>query len=160
MPIIIDGHNLIPNISGLNLRALDDEMQLIELLQVYCRVKRRNIEVYFDGAPAGRTGIRRFGLVTAVFVRKGTQADDAIIAKLMKLGKKARNWRVVTSDRKIQTQARALYAEVVRSESFADEMEEVQGYLLENPSEQSDRKLSDQEIDEWLKLFNEGKGDD
>ncbi|MBP1702274.1 MAG: hypothetical protein H6Q38_1381, partial [Chloroflexi bacterium] len=41
MPYIVDGHNLIPKIPGLSLRAIDDEMQLIELLQEFCRVQRK-----------------------------------------------------------------------------------------------------------------------
>ena len=38
MPYLIDGHNLIPKVAGLSLKAVDDEMQLIELLQEFCRI--------------------------------------------------------------------------------------------------------------------------
>ena len=92
-------------------------------------------------------------------MRKGIQADDAIIGKLLKLGKKARNWRIVTSDRKIQAQARALYVDVVQSEIFAEELEKAQGDLFADPTTQPDHKLSQQEIDEWLRIFDEGEGD-
>ena len=158
MSIIVDGHNLIPKIRGMSLTDLNDEMQLIELLQVYCRVKRRKIEVYFDGAPAGNTGIRRFGSVTAVFVRKGIQADERDNREIGEIGKKARNWRIVTSDRKIQAQARALYVNVIQSEIFAEELEKAQGDLFAEPTAQPDNKLSQQEIVEWLKIFDEDEG--
>jgi len=50
MPYIIDGHNLIPRV-GLRLDALDDEMALVEILRDFCRIKKKRVEVYFDGAP-------------------------------------------------------------------------------------------------------------
>ena len=36
MPYLIDGHNLIPKL-GLRLESLDDEMELIAILQEFCR---------------------------------------------------------------------------------------------------------------------------
>jgi hypothetical protein len=33
MPYIVDGHNLIPKVPGLNLQDMEDELQLVELLQ-------------------------------------------------------------------------------------------------------------------------------
>ena len=61
MPYLIDGHNLIPKLAGFSLSAMDDEMQLIPLLQTFSRVRRQPVEVYFDRAPAGHAGARRFG---------------------------------------------------------------------------------------------------
>ncbi len=42
MPTIIDGHNLIPKVRGLSLQRLDDELELIQKLQTYCRVRRKS----------------------------------------------------------------------------------------------------------------------
>jgi uncharacterized protein len=102
MPYLIDGHNLIPKVPGLNLSDIDDEMELVELLQVFCRRKRKTAEVYFDQAPPGFSGRRRFGQVTAYFVPQGHSADDAIRQRLKHLGKAARNWAVVSSDHQVQ----------------------------------------------------------
>ena len=49
MAYMIDGHNLIPKL-GLRLDSLDDEEQLLALLQEFCRLRRAQVEVYFDGA--------------------------------------------------------------------------------------------------------------
>src|SRR5512137_1181649 len=98
MPYLVDGHNLIPKIPGLNLQALDDEEQLIQLLQEYCRRERKQVEVFFDNAPPGGVRARTFGLVTARFVRQGSTADQAIRERLVRLGRLARNWTVVSSD--------------------------------------------------------------
>src|SRR5215468_8521622 len=97
MPYLIDGHNLIPKL-GLRLDSLDDELELINILQEYCRIERKQVEVYFDGAPASQAGTRKVGTVTAHFVVRGMTADDAIRQRLKRMGKTARTWTVVTSD--------------------------------------------------------------
>ncbi len=82
MPYLIDGHNLIPKL-GLRLDSMEDEMELVALLQEYCRLTRRSgMEVYFDGAPAGQAGTRKMGPITAHFVRLGSSADEAIRKRL------------------------------------------------------------------------------
>src|SRR4030095_6718911 len=81
MPYLIDGHNLIPKL-GLRLDSPDDEMELIAILQEFSRLERRQVEVFFDGAPAGQARTRKLGSVTAHFVRLGTTADDAIRNRL------------------------------------------------------------------------------
>ena len=151
MPYLIDGHNLIPKL-GLRLDSMEDEMELIAMLQEFCRWERRRIEVFFDGAPAPHSGTRKLGLVTAHFVRLGATADNAIRNRLKRLGKSTRNWAVVSSDRQVQAEARAAQAEVVSSESFAGMLKQARRSA---PKASSDRKLSKQEVDDWLKLFEE-----
>jgi uncharacterized protein len=120
---IIDGHNLIPKIPGLSLADMDDEMSLVEMLQTYARARgKRDIEVYFDGAPAGQAGVRVFGMIRAHFVASGMTADEAIRRCLVGLGRQARNATVVSSDRQVQANARSAQAKVVRSENFALEL--------------------------------------
>ena len=112
MPYLIDGHNLIPKL-GLRLDSVDDEMELIAILQEFCRIERRQVEVYFDGAPTHQAGTRKLGAVNAHFVRRGATADNAIRSRLKKLGRSAKNWIVVSSDRQVQAEARAAHAEVL-----------------------------------------------
>ena len=95
MPYLIDGHNLIPKL-GLHLDSPDDEMELVGILQEFSRLSRREAQVYFDAAPAGQARSRKFGMVTAHFIRIGSSADEAIKAQLKRLGREARNWTVVT----------------------------------------------------------------
>ena len=152
MNYLVDGHNLIPKIPGMSLEALDDEQRLIELLQVYCRVRRQTVEVFFDRAALGRAGRRQAGVVVAHFVRQGRTADESIVARLDQLEKAARNWTVVTSDRRVQTEARVRQAKVVSSEEFAGElMAALQDAQVARRNEPG--KMSDSEMDEWLKLF-------
>jgi predicted RNA-binding protein with PIN domain len=154
MPYLIDGHNLIPKL-GLRLDSPEDEMELVAVLQEFCRVSRkRDVEVYFDGAPAPHAGTRRLGAVTAHFVRLGSSADQAIRSRLKRMGKAAKNWTVVTSDRQVQAEARAAHAEVISSDSFAAMLKEARASA---PSPGEERKLSHAEVEEWMRLFQRGK---
>jgi uncharacterized protein len=155
MSYLVDGHNLIPKIPGLSLQQIDDEARLVELLQVFCRVRRKKVEVYFDQAPAGRAGVRHFGLVTAHFVRQGLAADEAILARLNQLHQSARNWTVVTSDHHIQVQAHAMSAQVISSEEFSMQLSQAQQQITEKQKNQPE-KLNDSEIEDWLRIFRAG----
>jgi len=160
MPYMIDGHNLIPKIPGLSLETMDDEMQLVELLQEFCRRQRKEAEVYFDNAPPGQKKARVFGSVTAHFVRQGMTADDAIRARLGRLGRVARNWTVVSSDHAVQASARAARAHYIPSEVFASTLAQTIDKPPQDQGERTETSLDDEELDDWLKLFgsdeNEG----
>jgi predicted RNA-binding protein with PIN domain len=152
MLYLIDGHNLIPNL-GLRLDSCDDELALVARLQEFCRLRRAQIEVYFDGAPPGQPTSRKFGSVTAHFARQGSSADAAIEKKLERLGKAARNWIVVSSDHRVQNAAQAVHAQSASSDSFARQLEAVQSAPASN--QKADRDLSPEEVDAWLMLFEE-----
>ncbi len=152
MPYLIDGHNLIPRVRGLNLTQFDDEMRLIELLQDYCRMRRCRVEVYFDNAAVGYSGVRRYGSVQAHFIPQGKTADVAIVARLRRLGGEARNWTVVSSDQEIRAAAETAQARLMNSEDFAGQM------VARQQTEQHRNRsipplMTEAEIEEWLNLF-------
>lgn len=151
MPYLIDGHNLIPKL-GLRLDSPDDEMELVAILQEFCRLERRQVEVYFDGAPQAST--RKLGTVTAHFIPLTTTADNAICNRVKKMGKNAKNWIVVSSDRQVQADASAAQAEIMSSDSFAMLLRQARNSA---PKPTEDRKLSKQEVDDWLKVFEQRK---
>lgn len=151
MTYLIDGHNLIPKIAGMSLQQLDDETRLLEMLQVTARVKRLRLEVYFDKAPAGRTGTRKVGTITVHAIPEGIPADDAIIQRFRKAKQGAKNLVIVTSDHRIQREASAMHAKVVASETFAQIVQDA----IYQASISGDGKVStDAEIEEWMRLFN------
>ncbi len=159
MAFLIDGHNLIPKIPGLSLRAMDDENQLIELLQEFCRLQRKQVEVYFDKAATGGVPARNYGSVIARFVRQGSTADQAIHQRLVRLGRSARNWTVVSSDQAVQTEARAAHARVISSDEFARTLLAALDENRRDQGAQADTKMDSQELDDWLRLFGEqGEG--
>jgi len=151
MPYLIDGHNLIPKL-GLRLDSLDDEMELVTILQEFCRLERKQVEVYFDGAPTNQAGTRKHGNVTAHFVPLKSTADNAIRNRLKKMGRSAKNWIVVSSDHRVQLEARTAQAEILSSDAFANILKQARD-SAPKPTEQ--RKLTSQEVDDWLKLFEQ-----
>lgn len=167
MPYLIDGHNLIPKVPGLSLQSIDDEMQLVALLQEFCRLQRKEASVYFDNAPPGQPQSGKFGLVTAYFIRSGMTADQAIRNRLRRLGREAPNWTVISSDRAVQEAARMARAQVVPSEAFSRLLVQtlhtssaVRGKNLRAGRQQTgqpEAPLSSTEVDEWLRIFSEGK---
>jgi predicted RNA-binding protein with PIN domain len=153
MPFLIDGHNLIPKL-GLDINSFDDETDLISRLNEFCRLSRKgNIEVYFDNAPAGIPKSRKMGLVAAHFVRRPLIADEAIRLRLKKLGKAARNWSVVSSDHRVQADAKAAGATVISSDEFAATI--IDTLRAGPPTSAKQIAMSEREINEWLALFNE-----
>ncbi len=151
MPIMIDGHNLIPKLPGLGLRDIDDELQLIQRLQAYYLKRHKPLEVYFDGAPPGQQGARRYGMVAAHFVPLGKTADEAIRQRLRRLGGNARNWTVVSSDHQVQADARAARAQVITSEQFAADMQAAEREAP--PQKAGDAPLSPDEVQAWMEEF-------
>ena len=152
MPYLVDGHNLIPKV-GLHLNSPDDEMELVAILKEFARLKRQQVEVYFDGAPIGQAGTRKLGTVRAHFVPLGQTADSAIRSRLKKMEKDAKNWIIVSSDHEVQSAARMVRAQVVTSDEFVKMLRAATNSAPKANTE--NKKLSEQEVDEWLKLFRE-----
>ncbi len=152
MPYLVDGHNLIPKV-GLHLNSPDDEMELVAILKEFARLKRQQVEVYFDGAPIGQAGTRKLGTVRAHFVPLGQTADSAIRSRLKRMEKDAKNWIIVSSDHEVQSAARAVRAQVVTSDEFVKMLRAATNSAPKANTE--NKKLSAQEVDEWLKLFRE-----
>ena len=150
MPYLVDGHNLIPYL-GLRLDSIDDELQLVARLGEFCRLRRTRVDVYFDGAPPGMARSRRYGGATAHFVRQGSSADTAIEARLTRLGREARNWSVVSSDRRLQRAARAVHAGVLPSGEFVRLM--AQAKIEGVSASKIEAHLGPDEVEEWLTMF-------
>ena len=156
--LIIDGHNLVPKIPGMSLENLDDEHQLITLLSDYCARSNKSAEVYFDKAAPGRSGRSRIGRLQVVFVSELSSADNAIIQRLINAGKSAKNLTVVTSDHRIQAEARSKGAAVMRSDDFAKELVNLPARKPGNSRKTTiEKQLSAPEVDKWLKIFSQGK---
>jgi uncharacterized protein len=153
MPWIIDGHNLIPKIPDITLSMTDDEEQLIKLLIAFVRVKRKDVTVYFDNAPIGVEKNQRYGNVSVHYVRKGRSADEAIRGKLKQLGKSAKNWTVVSSDRAIQSEARSVGAGVISSEEFSRSIISATNDLDMDNGVAHEVYPDDEEVELWLEFF-------
>lgn len=158
MHYIIDGHNLIPHIRGLSLSDPEDEAALLELLNRFQRTRRASITVFFDRAPIGKQGVRRYGSVQAVFVPTGKTADTAIMEALARNKAAAKSITLVSSDRQVRAAGQERRATVVSSSQFAQELAAA---LAEIPSVSAENTPdSAAEIEEWLKLFSKARPED
>lgn len=154
MPYLVDGHNLIPHIPGLSLKDLDDERSLVELLGHFGSQKGTRVEVYFDQAPPSRGGSQTFGRVKAHYIRQGATADQAIISRLNRLGRSAKNWTVVSSDRVILAEARSFHCAVVRSGEFAALIRKTAAGGGAGADKAPEPEIDDREVDYWLDQFS------
>lgn len=155
MPYIIDGHNLIPFIPGLDLADPEDEIGLIAILQGFAGQRRAKIEVYFDQAPAAREGKQSHGLVQAFFIPSSSTADQAIKDRLSRLGKAAKNWTLVSSDREIRIEARSLHCQVLGSQEFAALLGTQGDTAPEADAKTVQPEISPDEVDYWMGRFGE-----
>ena len=152
MPYLIDGHNLIPKVE-LSLGDLDVEDKLIEKLQVFCRIRKTSVEVFFDGSLPGQPTRRKYGSVHAYYVRKGITADSAIENRLLKLGRTAKNWVVISSDQRVRAAAREVHARSFSSEEFSRLMRETT--LKRADDNANENTVSPEDVSMWLKEFGQ-----
>jgi len=155
MPYLIDGHNLVPHIPGINLSDLDDEIALIKILQRFANKRRSTIEVYFDHAQTAQARTQKHGLVKAFFVRQASTADDAIRARLSQLGNGAKNWTVVSSDREILVEARSYQSRVLTAPEFAGMLREQLSGIQQEGDKNETPDQSNLEVDYWLEQFSQ-----
>ncbi len=155
MSYLIDGHNLIGQIPEIALDDPNDEALLVQKLSGFvARTKRRCVVVFDHGLPGGKSRMSTRG-VQVVFASQRSSADRVMIERIRKMPNPL-EWVVVSSDQEVQSVAKNRRIEVLTATEFV--------YLLESPplpiidqGEAVNVHLSEDEVDEWLKLFGDGK---
>ncbi len=157
MRYLIDGHNLIGQLPDLSLADPDDEAKLVLKLVEFAAGRKVRIVVIFDhGLPAGRSALSR-GPVEVVFAGSHTNADRVLRERLI-AEKQPAQLILVSNDHEVIAAAKARKIVTTRSSDFARQM------AMRAPTPQrrnarpaEDPKLSADEVDEWLKLFDDRK---
>lgn len=152
MPVLIDGHNLIGQLPDISLADPDDEARLVSRLQGYAGRFGKRVTVVFDrGLPGGRSESLSSGRVNVVFAPTGRNADRVLIERIRR-SPDPHGLTVVTSDREVIAAAQRRGAQVVHSEEFARELEPSPA----SPgSAKEDVRLSPDEVEAWLELFEQ-----
>ena len=151
MPILIDGHNLIGQLSSISLKDPDDEEKLVRMLLSYQARTGKAITVVFDpGTPTSRPQRHHLGKVEAIFVRGSGDADTTIVRRI-RASDNPVEWQVVTSDHDLAENVKHLGARVLSAHHFAAELE-ADGEAVPEHQEPS---LSPEEVNDWLALFGE-----
>src|SRR5215213_1539828 len=154
MPLLVDGHNLIGQTPGISLADADDEAQLVMLLRRYATRKRgRQVVVIFDGGVYGHPhNLNGYG-VTCHFAKSPRDADIQLIKRLNTLSHPA-DWTLITSDHVVADAARQRGVRVISSQKFAAQLLAADTPTQASDDEKPERQLSEQEIEEWLQLFD------
>ncbi|NPA90551.1 MAG: hypothetical protein GXO55_03740 [Chloroflexi bacterium] len=157
MPYLIDGHNLIGTglLPGISLSDEDDEAKLVRLLRRFQPRVKTHITVVFDrGLPGGFSSSLSGGGVEVIFAGATGQTADEVIKARIRRARHPEALRVVTNDGDVQNLARRRGCKVIRAHRFARELLRP----LSASSAREDVRLSPEEVEEWLALFQKKKG--
>lgn len=155
MPTIIDGNNLIGSSPDISLEDPAARKKILHLIRKYQETKNSNLIIVFDGGPeptldTGYPGAK----VSVVFPGFGCSADDEI-KKILNGYSDFKSVTMVSSDRDLKSFAKNKGAKAVNSIEFYFELKRV--YRLNGAKEEKLKrihsKLSEQEVDQWLKIF-------
>ena len=160
MPLLIDGHNVIAQMSSIRLDDPNDEAELVIRLRQYAASIQKRMHVVFDGGIPGGTSPLTTSQVKVYFAAADSSADN-VLRMIIRKATNSQSWTVVSSDHAIVDYAKRRGMGFWRSERFAQSLErmeleqdkkEAEAFV---PPTKTDPRLSKDEIDEWLDLFDD-----
>ncbi|MBN1659411.1 MAG: NYN domain-containing protein [Anaerolineae bacterium] len=160
MPILIDGHNLIGQLSSISLGDPDDEEVLVRLLRAYRARSGKAVTVIFDPGDRSALATRcRSGGVEVVFAAPGLTADMVIKHRVNKSAN-PQSIVVVTSDRILAEAVAGIGARVQDAREFGALLEGSAGdSSAEETPAWKEQRLSPEEVEAWLSMFEGDDGD-
>lgn len=155
MPYLIDGHNLIGYLPEISLDDPNDEALLVQRLNAFAARTRKRCVVVFDyGLPGGKSRMSTRS-VQVVFASQRSSADKVMNERINKIPHPL-DWIVVSSDGDVLANARRRKMQTLTSGDFAALMKSPPRPVMDK-GEAVDVHLSEEEVDEWLNLFDTGK---
>jgi len=157
MPYLIDGHNLIGQIPGIELDDPNDEAKLVQKLTGYAaRTGKRCVVVFDNGIPGGASRMST-RMVEVVFASNPGTADKLMMSRIRK-AQDPGQWTVVSGDRMILDAAKARKMKTITSAEFALLLRPpVKKKPVVEKEERSDVYVSPKEVEEWLDIFKKRK---
>lgn len=155
MPYIIDGNNLIGSSPDISLDDVESRKKIIGIIKKFQLKKKNKIVVVFDGEPDEFIVENDSSdKLIVVFPKFGASADDEI-KKILDSYDYFRDVVLITSDRELKEIGRKKGARIVNSIEFYFELKRVYraSGKIEMKQKRIDTKLSDGEIDQWMKIF-------
>lgn len=152
MPYLIDGHNLISVLPGIELDEEHDEARLVIKLKGFFGRINKKAEVFFDhGLPGGVNPDLSNSQVKVIWASHRSNAD-ALITRRVKNSRDPAQLIVVSSDHEVLNAASEHRAQTMTSRDFVLFMQETLASAAEQ-DRSTDVQLSASEIEEWLQLF-------
>ena len=126
MKIIIDGYNLMPYLDTGKKNLQERREILCGLINEFLEVNTGSAVIVFDGHsnPSAYRGHEKKGKVKVVFSANGENADDVIMEMIKKRDGRAREYMVITTDRRIKDFAAQNSVKTMDSGQFAEYLEE------------------------------------
>lgn len=153
MPYLIDGHNLIGQLPDISLDDPNDEALLVQKLTGWvARTKQKCVVVFDHGLPGGSSRMSTRG-VRVIFASHNSNADRVIMDRITK-ERNPKTWTVVSSDNRVIATAERYRMKTMRATQFAALLQRPLPPERPGPDEAPDVKLSEDEVEEWLDLFN------
>jgi len=123
--VIIDGYNLLPNIAVKGDTFEKQRLSLIAELQEFVFVNPSTVIAVFDGHknPSMHRGNETHGKIRVVYSAKDETADDVIEAMIAGRKLKAKEYLIVSSDRRLQNYAQEHDIRWMSSQKFAEYFE-------------------------------------
>jgi len=156
MPYIIDGNNLIGSSPDLSLEEEGARQKVVHIVRKFQQNRNNKVIVVFDGEPDGTAHRQELGpKFLVLYPRYGRSADDEI-KRILNSYNDFRDVVLITSDRELKAFARRLGARTVNSIEFYFKLkrEYRETGKREETQKRIDTRLSDQEVDQWMKIFN------
>ncbi len=153
MMYLIDGHNLIGQLPGIDLDDPDDEALLVQqLIGFTARTRNRCVVVFDQGLPGGESRMSTRS-VKVVFASHHSSADKVMMARITGLQEPG-EWTVVSSDNAVLNAARRRKIHTLKASEFATILRRPPEPDKPGPDEAADLRLSSSEVDEWMSLFD------
>jgi predicted RNA-binding protein with PIN domain len=159
MHYLIDGHNLIAKMPDIPMDDPNDEALLVLRLRSWVAGSRKRVvTVIFDrGLPGGRSRFLSGDQLNVIFAPEGRTADTLLINRIRKVNNAA-EYTLVSGDQQVLGAARARRMKSISAEAFAkrlDNSNQKAAVVPEpvSPAEAEDPALSQEEVAEWLELF-------
>lgn len=159
MPYLIDGNNLIGTSPDLSLNDPLARQILIKRLLTFQRQTAKSLILVFDGDPGNFP--QEFepvpGKFRVKFPRFGMSADE-VIEELIEKTDNPQGYILVTSDRNLRNFAKRHRVKSIKCEEFLKMIKKVLKELRKKQEwKKPDVKLTPQEIEIWMKIFERGK---
>ena len=156
MPYIIDGNNLIGCAPDFSLSDPEARSKMISIIKKFQESKNTKVTVVFDGEPQGselRNPIN--SKLTVVYPRYGLSADDEI-KKILENYQHLKETVLVTTDRELKSFAKEKGAKTINSIEFYFTLKKA--FVLHGKKEETlkrvNARVSQNEVEQWLKIFN------
>lgn len=151
---IIDAFNVIhadPHLRTLlNVDVKTAIDQCLSMVHDFCATRKVSVQLVFDGqAPSRRAQSPK---LTVIYAGANTNADEVIIS-LVRRNRNPRSITVVSSDNHVVSITKTLGAHPLSSHGFLHLLEKAKRKAVRKKKENP--RLSESEIEEWLKEFSE-----